>query len=235
MENPTITFEAHAQNWSDYIDQDGTGENYDPVVEVILEFASELGGLTLLDAGCGEGCVSRKLSQRGAQVTAVDVSPSLVKIASGKPFAEKIDYQSQDLSKPLPEKYDSFFDLVVSNLVLMDVSDYAGFIQTIAKSLKTGGRAIVSLKSPYESAVVGRVKDYFDSGKGEFYQGLYESTGIRVPYYHRTLEEYVTAFRDSDLLLRSLSDVGPTDGMAKAFRERVTHFPAFFVLEFIKT
>ena len=69
MKKPTNTFDQHAKNWSDYIDKDGKGNDYDPVVEVVLEFASNLNGLEVLDAGCGEGYVTRKLSQRGARVT----------------------------------------------------------------------------------------------------------------------------------------------------------------------
>ena len=42
---------------------------------------ADLGGRTLLDAGCGTGALAIEAAERGAAVTAVDVSPNLVEIA----------------------------------------------------------------------------------------------------------------------------------------------------------
>jgi magnesium-protoporphyrin O-methyltransferase len=42
---------------------------------------SDLGGLRLLDAGCGTGALSVEAARRGAQVVAVDLSPTLIDVA----------------------------------------------------------------------------------------------------------------------------------------------------------
>lgn len=42
---------------------------------------AELGGRRVLDAGCGTGLLAAELALRGARVTAVDLSPTLVEIA----------------------------------------------------------------------------------------------------------------------------------------------------------
>ncbi|HTI30798.1 MAG TPA: magnesium protoporphyrin IX methyltransferase [Sphingomonas sp.] len=42
---------------------------------------ADMTGLTLLDAGCGTGALAVEAARRGAQVTAIDVSPSLISIA----------------------------------------------------------------------------------------------------------------------------------------------------------
>src|ERR1700742_4965330 len=42
---------------------------------------SDLRGLRLLDAGCGTGALSIEAARRGADVVAVDISPSLIEIA----------------------------------------------------------------------------------------------------------------------------------------------------------
>jgi hypothetical protein len=42
--------------------------------------------------------------------------------------------------------------------------------------------------------------------------------GVAVYYFHHTMEEYITAFRESGLLLRSLVDVHMTE-------EMVAHLP----------
>lgn len=41
----------------------------------------DLTGLRVLDAGCGTGVMTQELAQRGAHVTAVDISPALIDIA----------------------------------------------------------------------------------------------------------------------------------------------------------
>ncbi len=55
-----------------------------------------------IDAGCGEGYLSRILLHRGAQVTGIDISPRLVEMARAKDPTDTITYQVADLSQPLP-------------------------------------------------------------------------------------------------------------------------------------
>ena len=66
------------------------------------------------------------------------------------------------------------------------------------------------------------------------YQGL-ASLGIRVPFYHRTMEEYVAAFCGCGLLLRRLRDICldglPQEGARDPRRDEV---PALMVLELVK-
>lgn len=44
----------------------------------------DLTGLRVLDAGCGPGAATIELARRGAEVVAVDISPSLVRIAEDR-------------------------------------------------------------------------------------------------------------------------------------------------------
>ncbi len=54
----------------------------DAMRERLLErLPQDMAGLTLLDAGCGTGALSQAAAQRGALVTAIDVSPRMVAIA----------------------------------------------------------------------------------------------------------------------------------------------------------
>jgi magnesium-protoporphyrin O-methyltransferase len=42
---------------------------------------SDLTGLSLLDAGCGTGALAVEAARRGARVTAIDLSPTLIGLA----------------------------------------------------------------------------------------------------------------------------------------------------------
>lgn len=44
----------------------------------------DMRGLRLLDAGCGTGALALQAAQRGAEVIAIDLSPTLVKLASDR-------------------------------------------------------------------------------------------------------------------------------------------------------
>lgn len=206
----------------------------DPVATYFFGTIGDVKGLKVLDAGCGEGYVSRILTSQGATVTGIDICEPLVEVARTKDSQNTTTFYVRNLSEPIPE-LENQFDLIASNMVLNDVPDYLGFISTICPMLKSGGRAVFSLNNPYSAVLRSKVENYFDSGTPTLYRGM-SAAGVKVYYYHRTLEEYITAFRDNGLLLRSLQDVRPTHKMCKKnhIYHSWHHFPYIIVLEFLK-
>lgn len=67
---------------------------------------TDLAGARVLDAGCGPGMLALELAARGARVTAVDLSPTLVALAreraAGRPGAERIAWHVGDMLGPTP-------------------------------------------------------------------------------------------------------------------------------------
>jgi magnesium-protoporphyrin O-methyltransferase len=64
---------------------------------------TDLTGRRVLDAGCGVGQMSAELAARGAEVVAVDLSPSLIGIARSRTpaaLAGQIDYRAGDMLDP---------------------------------------------------------------------------------------------------------------------------------------
>lgn len=240
MDLKNNTYDQFANEYSSMIDSWEIVEVFglirDLLIPRILDYVGDISGMNVLDAGCGEGYIARKLKNQGAKITAIDISPRLIQIARTKDDGADIEYLVHDLSKPLPQ-YSDFFDLVVSNMVLMDVFDYLGFVSTLSSVTKTGGHVVLSMHNPYASAPLRkhRVKNYFDSGPTTTqYYGLAQ-LGVFVYYCHRTLEEYITAFVENEFLLKSLSDVRPTEEMLQHEHARTHYqFPLLMILEFIK-
>jgi 2-polyprenyl-3-methyl-5-hydroxy-6-metoxy-1,4-benzoquinol methylase len=213
--------------------------NHDLVIPHLLKVAGDVAGLTVLDAGCGEGVVTRYLADRGAQAVGIDISSQLLELAQVSNAQQRITYVVHDLSCSLP-RYAQTFDLVVSNLVLNDVADYRGFIATLGAVIKPQGRLILSLTNPYSAVMREKVFSYFDSGTAV----PYAWGGGHVYHFHRTMTDYISAFRHAGCLLNSLTDVQMTETMVAQLpltsRElpwfaMYHRFPFFIILEFLKT
>lgn len=105
----------------------------------------ELRGKVVLDAGCGNGTLSRGINQFGCEVLAIDVSPS-VEVAY-KHFAEKgndrTHFVQGDLMNP-PFK-PSVFDVIFSSGVLHHNPNTRSALRAIASSLAPGGRIYIWL------------------------------------------------------------------------------------------
>lgn len=107
----------------------------------------DVGGLTLLDLGCGTGRHALWFAAAGARVTALDFSEGMLSEARRKPGAEGVEFRVHDLHQPLPFA-DGAFDLAVSGLVLEHLRDLRFVFGEARRVLKPGGRAVVSAMHP---------------------------------------------------------------------------------------
>ena len=70
---------------------------------------ADLHGMRLLDAGCGTGALAVEAAKRGAEVVAIDLSPTLVDIARDRlppELAQRIHFQSGDMLDPALGRFD---------------------------------------------------------------------------------------------------------------------------------
>src|ERR1051326_5295582 len=76
--------------------QEKAGVQSSPIMSPFLQVVGQVSGLTVLDAGCGEGYLSRILVKLGANVTGIDISAPLIEIARTKAFADQMSYQRSE-------------------------------------------------------------------------------------------------------------------------------------------
>jgi len=104
-----------------------------------------LRGARVLDIGCGGGLLSEALAQAGADVTAIDLAPDLLKIARlhGLESGIRVDYR-QVSAEALASEAPASFDAVTCMEMLEHVPDPASVLQACATLLRPGGRLFVS-------------------------------------------------------------------------------------------
>ncbi len=111
--------------------------------ETIAKFVQP--GETVLDAGCGEGVLSWYLAERGAKVTAIDISKPNVenaqKFLEKKGVLDRVTVMQGD-AEALPFA-DASFDWVISSHVLEHLPDFDKGLSEIHRVTKK--RAIVAL------------------------------------------------------------------------------------------
>ncbi len=108
----------------------------------------ELNNLSVLDIGCGEGIVSRKMESMGARVTGLDISEKL--IAAAKASSQENDRLRYFVSSF--EKMDCIpdqeFDLIVSVMALMDSPGLMEALAECRRVLRPGGILVFSVTHP---------------------------------------------------------------------------------------
>jgi magnesium-protoporphyrin O-methyltransferase len=108
---------------------------------------ADLSGRTLLDAGCGTGALALEAAARGATVTAVDLSPTLIGHArersAGLPQAARVRFAVGDMLDPAFGTHDHV--AAMDSLIHYDESDV---IATLAKLAERTRHSMVVTFAP---------------------------------------------------------------------------------------
>jgi SAM-dependent methyltransferase len=145
----------------------------------------------VLDVGCGVGRWSRLLAVRGAEVTGVDLSPTMIAEAQRRAVADGVAHRCRfEVQDLVHLDAGGPFDLVLGVTVLQHILDPIALraaLAAMAAHLVRGGRMILLEAAP--TASVSRC----------------DSTVFRAR--HRAV--YLNLFREHELELRALTGVDP--------------------------
>ncbi|WP_036635475.1 methyltransferase domain-containing protein [Paenibacillus massiliensis] len=104
------------------------------LVEVLAPQAGEL----ILDLGCGTGDLCHAISETGARVIGIDMSPEMIEKAQHK-YPALAFMQGDAASFAVPEPLDAIF----SNAALHWVTEAAEVVSCMWQALKPGGRLVL--------------------------------------------------------------------------------------------
>jgi ubiquinone/menaquinone biosynthesis C-methylase UbiE len=179
-----------------------------------ITLLGEVTGRRVLEAGCGPGALTGWLVEHGADVTAMDISPEMVRLARDR-VGDRARILTADLAEPLTFAADGGTDLVVASLVLHYVADWAPVLAEFYRVLAADGAVVFSthhpamdwqLHSREDYFAVKRVTETWDSGGRSF----------DVTFWRRPLTAMATAIADAGFVIDRLVEPEP----APELRER---------------
>ncbi len=113
----------------------------------VAELLEPVGGLRILDLGCGTGRHALRLAAAGANVTAIDFSDGMLARARERAGSLPIHFHTHDLTQPLPFA-DASFDRIVCGLVLDHIPELKPLFGEMRRVCSPGGFAVISVMHP---------------------------------------------------------------------------------------
>lgn len=121
---------------------------------------NDLRGARILDAGCGTGALAVEAAKRGADVTAVDISPTLIGIARERLPERLGDGRINFIAGDMLDRKLGTFDHVVAmdSLIHYSLPDMVGMLARLAEMSRSGIHFTYAPKTPALAAmhVVGK-------------------------------------------------------------------------------
>ena len=153
-------FEALASRWWDRESEFKPLHDINPLRTNYIDRHASLAGKKVLDVGCGGGILSEAMSQRGADVTGIDMGEAPLNIAKLHALESGVSVKYQQIPvEQLAEEMPASFDVVTCLEMLEHVPDPASIIQACYKLVKPGGMVFFSTinRNPkaYAMAIIG--------------------------------------------------------------------------------
>ena len=226
-------YQELADAYAEHIDTKPHNAHYDR--PAMLSLLPDVEGLRILDAGCGPGAYAEALVQRGAQVTACDISERMLELAAAR-LGTSVDLKCIDLTQPLKMFDSAEFDLVNAALCLDYIEDWRSLFAEFYRVTKPIGYLLFSCGHPAFDAEYFDTCDYFAVERVEcVWKGFGKQ--VRMPSFRRSWEEIINPVVEAGFSIDRLHEPRPTEDFRKADPEsyaRLMHRPGFVCIRAIK-
>jgi ubiquinone/menaquinone biosynthesis C-methylase UbiE len=138
--DPTRRFDE----WSSTYEKSATWKFFfDPIHETLVREVGDVGGLSVLDVGCGTGDMLRRFAAAGAaRLVGVDASGGMLEVAR-RLSRSRGDIKFVESSAEALEFEAGAFDLVTSCIAFHHFPEPEGALSEMARVLRPGGRLFI--------------------------------------------------------------------------------------------
>lgn len=204
-----------------------------------LSFLPDVAGLSGVDLGCGEGHNTRLLVQRGARMTAIDVSPCFIRYALQEERRSPVGIRYAVASAQRVPLADAAFEFAAAFMSLMDMPEPIQALREACRVLKSGGFLQFSICHPCfdpphrkmlrdadGNARALEVGAYFEETCGRIDEWLFSAAPhsakaglrpFRIPRFHQPLSAWFNAVVDAGFRIERVSEPCADDETAFRF------------------
>jgi 2-polyprenyl-3-methyl-5-hydroxy-6-metoxy-1,4-benzoquinol methylase len=183
------SWDANAGCWTAAV-RDGALESRRLATDAaILAAALETGATRVLDVGCGEGWLCRRLADAGRDATGFDASRALIERAQEHAAASYVVLEYDAFASD-PARIGTGFDLVVCSFSLLGERIHH-VLDALRVVSKPDGHLLVQTLHPLTAA---RGSRYEDGWREEAFEGL-PGDWTAMPWYFRTFGSWLRVLR----------------------------------------
>ena len=219
-----------------------------------LRMLPDVRGLQGLDIGCGEGSNTRKLAERGAGMTAIDISPRFVRFAAATEAERPVGIHFAVASAVELPFGDGAFDFATSFVCFMDIPETGQVLAEAFRVLKSGGFLQFSITHPcYDTPHRRNLRDetgrthaievggYFTDPAGAVQEWSFSAAPpearagllpFQVPVFHHTLSEWVNLLLDTGFVIERLGEPVPDEDAVRERPSLQDHLVVAYFLHF---
>jgi SAM-dependent methyltransferase len=208
-------WETHSGWWQRHFTNGADPEYEEQILPLVDEHLA--GMRRVLDVGCGEGQVARRMVANGSAVIGLD--PTVNQLVTAAARGGGVRYVRAGATA-LPVAPASF-DAVVICLTLEHLDPFEPAVHEVARVLRPGGRFVLFLNHPLLQAPDSGWVDDHILEEQYWRVGPYlpddvaieeVAPGVDLPFMHRPLHRYVNAMADCALLVDHMDEPPPPPG-----------------------
>lgn len=194
------SWRANAENWIQTIDHQEIESRNIVTNQAIVDTLLSLHPHRVLDVGCGEGWLTRRLCALGMDVVGVDAIPALVANARAKGEGNFLTATYSEIAngKILANQ---FFDAVVINFALIDKEETEKLLYYLPQVIQHEGYLVIQTLHPL--SVIGE-NPYQSAWRTGSWQGMKRNFSQPYDWYFRTIGDWVRLLQSTGLTLANL-------------------------------
>jgi magnesium-protoporphyrin O-methyltransferase len=153
----------------------------------------DLHGRRILDAGCGTGAFAVEAARRGAQVTAIDLSPTLVDLARSRlplEVASQIDFRSGDMLDPALGDFDHV--VAMDSIIHYHTEDAVNALARLAERTSTSMVFTFAPRTPLLSVMISLGRLFPRGNRAPWIEPMAESRIVALMSAHNALVDWKT-------------------------------------------